>query len=366
MPILCTSHYGRLKESVKISTVRNPGKTERRKRGRCLRSGEEMSEFVKVSNLIKNYGDLCAVDNLSFSVEEGEIFGLLGPNGAGKSTTINIMTTLSEYDKGSVSVGGLDSVKNREAMKKLIGVVPQDIALHPLLTAYESVCFFASLYGLKGKALQEAAAKTLEFVGLSDKKNLRVNRMSGGMKRRLNIACGIAHSPRLIVMDEPTVGVDAMSRDLILHSIQMLRQEGATVIYTSHYMQEVEEICDRIAIIDKGRLIACGTEKELVTMVTDRKQYEAEVKLPEGFDKPAFCREVQMLPDIRDVALEDKEGRMLLRVEAGLAFDDLMQLMGVFQKHKLYVKTINSRVPSLDSVFLTLTGHDMQTENHAG
>ncbi|MED9905135.1 MAG: ABC transporter ATP-binding protein [Lachnospiraceae bacterium] len=320
-----------------------------------------MSEFVKVSNLVKNYGSLCAVDNLSFSVNEGEIFGLLGPNGAGKSTTINILTTLSEYDGGSVTIGGFDSVKKREAMKKLIGIVPQDIALHPFLTAYENVCFFASLYGLSGKQLKEAALLALEFVGLSDKASVRMNRMSGGMKRRLNIACGIAHSPKLIVMDEPTVGVDAQSRDLILHSIQVLRKQGATVIYTSHYMQEVEEICDRIAIVDKGRMIACGTEKELVTFVTDRKQYEAEVKLLQGFDKTAFYKEILSLPDIKDVMLTDSEGKTVLRVDTGLEFDNLMQLMLVVQKNHIHIKAINSRVPSLDSMFLTLTGHDMQT-----
>ncbi len=320
-----------------------------------------MSEFVKVSNLVKNYGSLCAVDNLSFSVNEGEIFGLLGPNGAGKSTTINILTTLSEYDGGSVTIGGFDSVKKREAMKKLIGIVPQDIALHPFLTAYENVCFFASLYGLSGKQLKKAALLALEFVGLSDKASVRMNRMSGGMKRRLNIACGIAHSPKLIVMDEPTVGVDAQSRDLILHSIQVLRKQGATVIYTSHYMQEVEEICDRIAIVDKGRMIACGTEKELVTFVTDRKQYEAEVKLLQGFDKTAFYKEILTLPDIKDVMLTDSEGKTVLRVDTGLEFDNLMQLMLVVQKNHIHIKAINSRVPSLDSMFLTLTGHDMQT-----
>lgn len=336
--------------------------TERRGRYRGL--VRKMSEFVKVSNLIKNYGELCAVDNLSFSVEEGEIFGLLGPNGAGKSTTINIMTTLSECDRGSVSIGGLDSVKDREKMKRLIGVVPQDIALHPFLTAYENVCYFASLYGLKGAALKSAAKRALDFTGLSDKASLRMNRMSGGMKRRLNIACGIAHSPKLIVMDEPTVGVDARSRDLILHSIQILRKEGATVLYTSHYMQEVEEICDRIAIIDKGRLIACGTEKELVEMVTDRKQYEAEVRLPDGFDRTAFYKEVLSLPDMKDVRLTDRDGRCMLQIDTGLEFDDLMQMMKLLEKSGIHLKTINSRVPSLDSMFLTLTGHDMQTESH--
>lgn len=319
-----------------------------------------MAEFVKVSNLVKNYGNLCAVDNLSFSVWEGEIFGLLGPNGAGKSTTINICTTLSEYDKGSVTVDDLDSVRDRKQMKALIGVVPQDIALHPFLTARENVRFFASLYGLKGKELKTAADKALAFVGLEDKADVRMNRMSGGMKRRLNIACGIAHSPKLIVMDEPTVGVDAQSRDLILHSIQILRQEGATVIYTSHYMQEVEEICDRIAIIDKGALVACGTEKELITLVTDHRTYEAEVRLPAGLDRAGLCSRILLLPDLKDVRLTDREGRCILQVDAGMEFDGFMQLLQLLQQEKVNVRGINTREPSLDAVFLALTGRKMQ------
>lgn len=323
-----------------------------------------MNDYVKITNLVKNYGNVCAVDNLNITVREGEIFGLLGPNGAGKSTTINILTMLSEYDKGAVTVNGLDSVKNRDEIKKIVGVVPQDIALHPYLTALENVCFFASLYGLKGKELKAAARRALGFVGLAEKENLRMNKMSGGMKRRLNIACGIAHSPKLIVMDEPTVGVDTQSRDLILHSIQVLRKEGATVIYTSHYMQEVEKICDRIAIIDKGHLIACGTEQELVELVTDRKQYDAEVTLPDGFDKSSFFKELLLLPDIKDASLSVKNGKTNLKVETNLGFQDFMQLMVLLMKYHIQLDAMSSRVPSLDSMFLTLTGHDMQTENN--
>lgn len=321
-----------------------------------------MAEFVKVCNLVKNYGNVCAVDNLSFSVQEGEIFGLLGPNGAGKSTTIHIMTTLLEYDKGSVAVGGMDSVKDRKRMKAMIGVVPQDIALHPFLTARENVRFFASLYGLKGKDLKEAADRALAFVGLEEKAGLRMNRMSGGMKRRLNIACGIAHRPKLIVMDEPTVGVDAQSRDLILHSIQTLREGGATVIYTSHYMQEVEEICDRIAIIDRGALVACGTEKELVALVTDHKTYEAEVRLPSGLDRALLCSRILMLPDLKDVRLFDREGRNFLQVDAGMEFDGFMQMLQLLQQERVNVRSINTMEPSLDAVFLALTGRKMQEE----
>ena len=185
-----------------------------------------MKDYLKVQNLVKNYGDFCAVDDLSFEVREGEIFGLLGPNGAGKSTTMNVITSLCDFSKGNVSIDGADIIKDKEKARRLIGMVPQDIALYPFLTAEENVKFFASLYGLKGAKLNSAVKEALEFVGLSDKAKMKPKKMSGGMKRRLNIACGIAHHPKLIIMDEPTVGVDAQSREHILGSIKTLRDRG--------------------------------------------------------------------------------------------------------------------------------------------
>ena len=181
--------------------------------------------FVSVNNLTKNYGDFCAVDSFELFVGEGEIFGFLGPNGAGKSTTLSIITTLIDYDKGKVEVDGYDINKNKVDAKKLMGMVPQDIAVYYHLSALENVKFFASLYGLKGVKLDTAAKEALEFVGLSDRMKMRPKQMSGGMQRRLNIACGIAHNPKLIVMDEPTVGVDTQSREHILNSIRILRKE---------------------------------------------------------------------------------------------------------------------------------------------
>ena len=174
--------------------------------------------FASVNNLVKNYGNHCAVDNLSFNVSEGEIFGLIGPNGAGKSTTINIITTLDEATSGSVTIDGMDTVKQRAEIRRMIGCVPQEIAVYPYLTAKENVEFFASLYGFKGEQLHKNAMTALEFAGLADKADMKPKKMSGGMKRRLNIACGIAHKPKLIVMDEPTVGVDAQSRDCLLYT----------------------------------------------------------------------------------------------------------------------------------------------------
>ncbi len=247
-----------------------------------------MQNFVTVENLTKKYGGTIAVDSLSFNVKEGEIFGFLGPNGAGKSTTLNVLCTLLDYDKGEVVIGGHRLEREERAIKALIGVVPQDIALYPTLSARENVSFYASLYGLGGRALRNAVNDALNFVGLAEHAKQLAGKMSGGMKRRLNIACGIAHNPKLIVMDEPTVGVDAQSRGHIMESIRALRRRGATVIYTSHYMPEVQEICDRIAIIDHGRLAAIGTEEELLAVVTDVKSITVETKLGRARYRQAF------------------------------------------------------------------------------
>ena len=199
--------------------------------------------YVCVDNLVKKYGELTAVDHISFTVERGEIFGLLGPNGAGKSTTLNVITTLTDFNKGEVVIDGMDIRKDKNRIKQLIGMVPQDIAIYNHLNAYENVKFFASLYGLRGSRLKKNVLEALEFVGLSDKMKEKPRKMSGGMRRRLNIACGIAHEPRLIVLDEPTVGVDTQSREHILNSIKLLRDRGATVIYTSHCLRNRTGAC---------------------------------------------------------------------------------------------------------------------------
>ncbi|GAB5082828.1 ABC transporter ATP-binding protein [Hominimerdicola sp. 21CYCFAH17_S] len=315
-----------------------------------------MNEFVSVKNLIKNYGDFCALDNLSFSVEKGEIFGLLGPNGAGKSTAINIMTTLDGYTKGTVEIAGMNIEKHRNEIKRLIGLVPQDIAVYPFLSAAENVKFFASLYGIKGKELDDAANEALGFVGLADKSKMKPKHMSGGMKRRLNIACGIAHSPQLIIMDEPTVGVDAQSREHILNSIKVLRERGATVIYTSHYMNEVEQICDRIAIIDKGQLVACGTEQELVSLVTDYKCFKLKTRIPSDFDEKQFIKNIVNLPSVHAAAVSGD----IIQIETTLECSDFSEILEHIRQLRLPIISVVSEIPDLDSVFLTLTGHEMR------
>lgn len=226
-------------------------------------------KIVKMKDVIKRFGDVIALDNVNLEIEEGEIYGLLGPNGAGKTTAISLICGLISFGRGEVYVFDKDIHKDAEFIKKNIGIVPQDVAIYGDLTAYENVKFFASLYGLRGRELKESVEMSLEFVGLSDKAKEVPNKFSGGMKRRLNIACAIAHRPKLIIMDEPTVGIDPQSRNHILESVKKLNEMGSTIIYTSHYMEEVEAICTRISIMDHGKVIAEGTKEELTSMVTD-------------------------------------------------------------------------------------------------
>ena len=315
-----------------------------------------MSNYITVTNLTKKYGELCAVDNLSFSVMEGEIFGLLGPNGAGKSTTLSVITTLIHFDKGDITINGLDLAKDKMKIKKLIGMVPQDIAVYDHLTALENVKFFASLYGLKGSNLTDSAKEALEFVGLSDKHSMKPKQMSGGMRRRLNIACGIAHAPKLIVMDEPTVGVDAQSREHILNSIKILKQRGATIIYTSHYMQEVEEICDRIAIVDKGHMVACGTKAELVSLVTDVQSIFIETRIPSSYSLEEFKKKFEFMPGVKAVKIEDNT----IRIDISIEQDSISKIIEQFAAQGLPIISINSEIPNLDMLFLTLTGHELR------
>ena len=317
-----------------------------------------MDDIVSVSKLTKRYGELVAVDNLSFTVGEGEIFGFLGPNGAGKSTTLNVLCTLIDYDKGDIHVCGYDLATHEREIKARIGVVPQDIALYPTLTAYENVSFFASLYGLGGSRLRTAANEALDFVGLADQEKKQAGKLSGGMRRRLNIACGIAHSPRLIVMDEPTVGVDTQSREHIMDSIKTLRERGATIIYTSHYMPEVQDICDRIAIIDHGRLVGIGTEEELLEVVTDVKTISISTRLPAGVDPARLTNQLAAVPDVRHVAYDSSASGFTLDV--GLKFTGVGTILKVLMDSGATVTGLITQTPDLETTFLALTGRELR------
>lgn len=310
----------------------------------------EMKKYVQVTDLVKNYGDFCALNKLSFEVYEGEIFGLLGPNGAGKSTTLSIISSLLDYDKGIVLVEGKDIRKHKNSIRKNIGWIPQDITLYSHLNALENVCFFASLYGLKGKANKEAALEALEFVGLVDEMKKRPAQMSGGMKRRLNIACGIVHKPNLIIMDEPTVGVDAMSREQIMLSIKKLKMKGVTVIYTSHYMKEVEDLCDKIAIINRGEITAYGTLRELNDLYSLSKIWRIySGSSDEDLDKLKL--KVLSMPGIRSA----KRDNGILSFETDISVTDISHIISEVVNSGIQISDISSEKMNLEKIFLSLT-----------
>ena len=226
-----------------------------------------MSAILQVQNLVKNYGDFQAVKGVSFDIEEGEIFSLLGPNGAGKTTTISMLSTLYMPTSGDATIGGHSITKDPMSVRGIIGVVPQDLALYEDLTARENLIFWGQMYNLSGKALHARVDEVLEQIGLTDKAKDRVKTYSGGMKRRVNIGVGLLHKPRLLFMDEPTVGIDPQSRRAILDTVKDLNKQGMTLLYTTHYMEEAEELSHRVGIIDHGEMIAIGTQKELTQQV---------------------------------------------------------------------------------------------------
>ncbi len=236
-----------------------------------------MDEIIlRTTELTKKYNNKAVVDDLSLEIKKGEIFGLLGPNGAGKSTTMNMICSIVRPTAGKVELFGKELNANKKEVIRRIGYIPQDLAIHGELKAWENAELFISLYGLKGNVLKKAVDRSLEYVGLSDRRNEFSKNFSGGMKRRLNIACAIGHEPELLIFDEPTVGIDPQSRNFILEKIKESNENGATVIYTSHYMEEVEAICTRIAIMDNGRIIACGTSSELKRSVSDKQDITLE------------------------------------------------------------------------------------------
>ena len=225
--------------------------------------------ILQTKDLTKKYQNKVVVDNLNIQIKKGEIFGLLGPNGAGKSTTMNMICSIVRPTTGSIELFGKDSLKQKKEALHKVGYIPQELAIHGNLKAWENVELFTSLYGIKGQALKDSVEESLKYVGLWERKQEFAKNFSGGMKRRLNIACAIGHKPDLLIFDEPTVGIDPQSRNFILEKIKQSNENGATVIYTSHYMEEVEAICTRIAIMDNGKVIACGTSEELKKLVTD-------------------------------------------------------------------------------------------------
>ncbi|MDY0406938.1 ABC transporter ATP-binding protein [Virgibacillus sp. 179-BFC.A HS] len=308
--------------------------------------------ILEIQDLTKKFGDFIAVDHMSLSVAEGEIFGFLGSNGAGKSTTIHMITGLLRKNKGTIIVLGKNSEKSATFIKRNIGMVPQELAIYEDLTAYENVHFFAGLYGMRGKKLHERTVEALKFVGLEGKEKIYPRNFSGGMKRRLNIACAIAHRPKLIIMDEPTVGIDPQSRKYILDSVRKLNAMGCTIIYTSHYMEEVEEICTRIAIIDHGKIIAEGTKEQLKSLITDSKLIVVDVKSPEAVDLAA----IQAIQGVSNVQLDDQT----IQIHTELGVNNLNHLIAHFIQNGIEIRSLDEREPNLETVFLTLTGRNLR------
>ena len=302
--------------------------------------------MLEVKKLVKRYGSKLAVSDVSFRVEKGEIYGLLGPNGAGKSSTINIITGLIKKDSGQVTIGGLDLDRELTKAKYLLGIVPQDLAIYNDLTALQNVKFFGALYGLTGGTLQKQALETLEFVGLKDKARDKVKTFSGGMKRRLNIACGLVHRPQLLILDEPTVGIDPQSRNHIMEAILQLNREGMTILYTTHYMEEAEQLCSRIAIMDAGQIVAQGNLQELRSLIEENWYIAVKVKGTPPVDE---------LSKVAGVEKIDLNGNAL-RFTCRGKHSQLRDILEVLSREHTEILDLSIDEPNLEDVFLTLTG----------
>jgi ABC-2 type transport system ATP-binding protein len=308
--------------------------------------------LIEIKDVVKRYGTTLSVDHLNVSIDEGEIYGLLGPNGAGKSTTIKMLAGLLPIDHGEIRLDGFSVAKYPIEVKRRLGLVPQEIAIYSGLTAMENVVFFAKLYGLRGSKLTEQAEEALEFVGLLDRQFERPETFSGGMKRRLNIACAIMHRPKLIIMDEPTVGIDPQSRNHILESVRKLNKRGSTIIYTSHYMEEVEAISTKVGIMDHGHLIASGTQAELRQLVAEDERLSIQVAVI----PPDAITELQKHPRITKVTVEES----MIDIRLPNAQQYLQDILFILAKHQAVIQSLNRMEPDLESLFLTLTGRKLR------
>ena len=308
--------------------------------------------MIHIENLVKRYGDLVALNHLNLDIHEGEIFGLLGPNGSGKTTAINCLLSLLKYDKGTIEVFGQLMTPESYQVKQQIGIVLQNVAVFDELTVYENIDYFCGLYVSDKKRRKELVNEAIQFVGLEDYCKTRPGKLSGGLLRRLNIACGIAHKPRLIIMDEPTVAVDPQSRNKILEGIQKLNEQGSTIIYTSHYMEEVEQICTCIAIMDHGRVIASGTTEELKKMIKTGETITVEAILLEE----KHLQDIRNLSHVFDVYYENQ----ILSLRCTGAQHNLIRLLNYLQSQDITFGRVFSELPTLNDVFLEITGKQLR------
>lgn len=311
-----------------------------------------MNKIIEITNLTKNYKNLKAIDDLSFDVKEGEILGLLGPNGSGKSTTINCLLSLLKFDTGSIKILGKEMTPEEYDIKSKIGVVFQEVAVFDELTVYENINYFCGLYINDNNTRKKYIEDAISLVGLDEFRKFYPKQLSGGLLRRLNIACGIAHKPSIIILDEPTVAVDPQSRNNILEGIKKLNQEGATILYTTHYMEEVEVLCDRIIILDKGKIIASGTNKELIDLVNIEEKVTVEV----DNIKHNHLNDIQNFKNVAEVNFKDN----ILYIIYKKGKNNLKDLMDYMQDNKIKYNKIFSELPTLNDVFLELTGKELR------
>ena len=307
---------------------------------------------VKIENLVKRYKELIARDHFNLEIKEGEIFGLLGPNGSGKTTTINCLLSLLSFDKGTIEIFGEKMTPSNYKIKKQIGIIMQNVAVFNELNVYENIDYFCGLYITDKSLRKQYVQEAIEFAGLQDFIKFHPKKLSGGLLRRLNIACGIAHKPKLIILDEPTVAVDPQSRNKILEGIAELNRNGATIIYTSHYMEEVEQLCTRIAIMDKGKNLAIGTKDELKKMIKNTETVTIEVLDLED----RIISKINDLPHVYEVSYNDNK----LMVYCSGGKHNLVRILDVLTQNNVPFGRVFSELPTLNDVFLEITGKELR------
>lgn len=311
-----------------------------------------MNNVIEIKNLTKRYGDLVALDHFNLTVKEGEILGLLGPNGSGKSTCINTILSLLNFDEGSIRIFNKEMSPSAYDIKSKIGVVFQDVAVFEELNVKENIDYFCGLY-IKDKAIrQQYVEDAIALVGLEEFKKFKPKQLSGGLLRRLNIACGIAHKPKLIFLDEPTVAVDPQSRNNILEGIKRLNELGATIVYTTHYMEEVEQLCNQIIIIDKGRVIASGTKDELKNMITLGERITIELKSM----NQTFIEQLKNSDRVMNIEIENNT----VHISYNTKEDNLSKLIDYVRENNVNYTSLFSERPTLNDVFLELTGKELR------
>ena len=310
--------------------------------------------MINVQDLVKRYGDLVALDHFNLQVPEGEIVGLLGPNGSGKTTSINCILALLKYDKGTVEVFGKPMTPDAYDRKRNIGIVMQNIAIFNELRVDENIDYFCGLYVKDPATRRRLVQEAIDFVGLGEFRKFYPKKLSGGLLRRLNIACGIAHKPKLLIFDEPTVGVDPQSRNNILEGIRELNRQGATVVYTSHYMEEVEQLCTRIVIMDKGKTLADGTAEELKAMIDRGETITIEIYALD----PADLERIRQLPHVVRAHYSESDGRLLVSYNNGE--HNLLNLLDYLKSRNTSFNRVFTAQPTLNDVFLEMTGRELR------